>query len=66
VLSAGFNASTQSSWKVVNNAAKVLYFILAHPVVTRIKDLLGIATFSDFYVITTKDIIPTDFTTQLY
>jgi hypothetical protein len=29
VLSAGFNASIQSPWKVVNNAAKVLYFILA-------------------------------------
>lgn len=34
VLSAGFNASIQSSWKVVSNAAKVLYFILAHPVFT--------------------------------
>jgi hypothetical protein len=32
VLPAGFNASIQSPWKVVNNAAKVLYFILAHPV----------------------------------
>jgi hypothetical protein len=35
VLSAGFNASIQSSWKVVNNAAKVLYFILARPVCSK-------------------------------
>jgi hypothetical protein len=34
VLSAGFNARIQSSWKVVNNAVKVLYFMLAHPVIS--------------------------------
>jgi hypothetical protein len=47
VLSTDFNASIQSSWKVVNNAAKVLYFILAHSVAfmavfeSKLVDFLG-------------------------